>query len=298
MSQKIIPCLWFNDQAEEAAKFYVPLFNNAKIAGISRYGKAGAEVAKMPEGSVLTVDFTIQGKRFVALNGGPVFQFTPAISFYVGCETAEEVDRLFNALSEKGSVLMPIDKYPFSERYAWITDRFGVSWQLFLGPYKTKIMPCLMFTQKHYGKAREAMTFYVSIFNKSKIEMTVPYEKNEGEKENALKHAVFSLEGERFITMDSGLQHTFTFTPAISFMVVCASQKEIDHFWKHLSSVPEAEQCGWLQDQYGISWQIVPDSLDRMIHNKNRAKSENVMKALFQMKKLDLKSLKQAFKRK
>jgi|WetSurMetagenome_2_1015567.scaffolds.fasta_scaffold105007_1 predicted 3-demethylubiquinone-9 3-methyltransferase (glyoxalase superfamily) len=296
MAQKIIPCLWFNDHAEEAANFYVSLFNNAKIANISRYGKAGAEVAKMPEGSVLTVDFTLEGKKLVALNGGPVFKFTPALSLYIGCDTAAEVDSLYTALSEKGVPLMPLDKYPFSQRYAWITDRYGVSWQLFLGPYKQKITPCLMFTQIHYGKAREAMTFYVSIFNKSKMEMTVPYEKNEGEKEGALKHAVFSLEGERFIAMDSGLQHTFTFTPAISFMVVCANQKEIDHFWKRLSAVPEAEQCGWLQDKYGISWQIVPDSLETMTNDKTR--SEKAMKALFQMKKLDIKTLRQAFERK
>jgi predicted 3-demethylubiquinone-9 3-methyltransferase (glyoxalase superfamily) len=126
--------------------------------------------------------------------------------------------------------------------------------------------------------------------------MTVPYEKNEGQKEGALKHAVLSLEGERFVAMDSGLPHTFTFTPAISFMVVCTSQKEIDHFWKNLSAVPEAEQCGWLQDRYGVSWQIVPDALETMLTDK--ARSENVMKALFQMKKLNIKTLRQAFKRK
>jgi predicted 3-demethylubiquinone-9 3-methyltransferase (glyoxalase superfamily) len=296
MAEKIIPCLWFNDQAEEAANFYVSLFNNAKIAYVSHYGKAGAEVSKRPEGSVLTVNFTIEGKKFVALNGGPVFQFTPAISFFVGCDTIAEVDRLYNALREKGGILMPLDKYPFSERYAWVIDRYGLSWQLFLGPYKQKITPCLMFTLDHYGKAREAMTFYISIFNKSKIEMAVPYEKNEGEKEGALKHAVFSLEGERFIAMDAGLQHTFTFTPAISFMVMCTTQEEIDHFWKRLSAVPEAEQCGWLQDNHGLSWQIVPDFLDTMMADKNRERSEKVMKALFQMKKIDIKTLKQAFK--
>jgi predicted 3-demethylubiquinone-9 3-methyltransferase (glyoxalase superfamily) len=130
MAQKIIPHLWFNDQAEEAVNFYVSIFKNANVGTISRYGKAGAQVANRPEGSVLTVDFTLEGNRFVALNGGPVFKFTPAISFFVGCDTPEEVDLLFNALSEKGEILMPLEKMFWGAYYASFTDKFGIFWMI------------------------------------------------------------------------------------------------------------------------------------------------------------------------
>lgn len=295
MAQKIFPCLWFNDQAEEAAKLYVSIFKNSGIKNISHYGKSSAEVSGRKKGSVMTVEFEIEKQTFLGLNGGPVFSFSPAISFFIGCETVEEVDRLYNVLSEKGGVLMPLDKYPFSERYAWINDRFGVSWQLFLGSSMQKITPCLMFTQKQNGKAREAMELYTSVFDRSKIETLVPYEKGEGEKDGALKHAVFSLEGEKFMAIDSGLDHKFSFTPAISFLVKCVDQAEIDRFWKNLSAVPEMEQCGWLQDRYGISWQIVPTFFDTMFQDKNPRKFEKAMKAMLQMKKLDLETLKKAY---
>jgi predicted 3-demethylubiquinone-9 3-methyltransferase (glyoxalase superfamily) len=296
MKRKIVLCLWFDDQAEEAAKFYVSIFKNSRIIGISHYGKEGAKASGRPIGSVLTVDFEIEGQEFLALNGGPVFSFTPAISFYVSCESASEVDLLYNALrSEKSEILMPLGKYPFSERYVWFKDRYGLSWQMYLGSGKQKITPCLMFVQQQYGKAQEAMKFYVSVFNESNVEMVVPYEKGEGEKEGAVKHAAFSLDGERFIAIDSGLDHKFTFTPAISFMVNCKDQKEIDYFWKLLSAVPEAEQCGWLQDKYGVSWQIVPDILGSMTMDTDPKKSERVMQAIIKMKKLDIEILKQAY---
>jgi predicted 3-demethylubiquinone-9 3-methyltransferase (glyoxalase superfamily) len=115
--------------------------------------------------------------------------------------------------------------------------------------------------------------------------------------EGAAKHANFSLDGSHFMAMDSGMDHS-TFSPAVSFMVDCNNQKEIDHFWSKLSFVPEAEQCGWLQDKFGISWQIVPAALATMLANKDPAKTERVMSALLQMKKLDLRKLRQAYEQK
>jgi len=121
-TQKITPFLWFQDQAEEAARFYASVFKNSKITSISRYGESGAEVSGMPEGSVMTVTFNIEGQEFVALNGGPVFNFTPAISFYVNCETQEEVDYYWEKLTDGGDER--------AQQCGWLQDRFGVSWQI------------------------------------------------------------------------------------------------------------------------------------------------------------------------
>jgi predicted 3-demethylubiquinone-9 3-methyltransferase (glyoxalase superfamily) len=160
--QKITPFLWFDDKAEEAVNFYVSLFKNSKITGITRYGDAGSEVAGRPKGTVMTIVFQLEGQEFVALNGGPVFTFSPAISFVVNCETQEEVDKVWEKLSEGG----------------------------------------------------------------------------------------------------------------------------------------EIEQCGWLRDKYGVSWQIVPTILGEMLQDKNAEKSEKVMKAMLQMKKIDIKGLEQAYQQK
>jgi predicted 3-demethylubiquinone-9 3-methyltransferase (glyoxalase superfamily) len=157
--QKITPCLWFDHQAEEAAKFYVSIFKNSKLGNITRYGEAGAEVSGRPKRSVMTATFEIEGQEFVALNGGPLFKFSEAISFMVKCET----------------------------------------------------------------------------------------------------------------------------------------QKEIDEMWEKLSQGGEKGQCGWLKDKYGVSWQIVVPMLDKMLQDKDAEKTERVMKALLQMNKLDIKALKQAY---
>jgi predicted 3-demethylubiquinone-9 3-methyltransferase (glyoxalase superfamily) len=118
--QKVTPCLWFDDQAEAAARLYVSVFRTARLGNISRYGKEGFEIHGRPEGSVMTVAFEIEGESFVALNGGPLFQFTPAISFQVSCEDQGEIDRYWERLSEGGEV----------QRCGWLKDRFGVSWQI------------------------------------------------------------------------------------------------------------------------------------------------------------------------
>lgn len=118
--QKITPFLWFDNKAEEAVNFYVSIFKNSKIGSIARYGEAGAEVSGRPKGTVMTVTFQIEGQEFVALNGGPIFTFSPAISFVVNCETQEEVDRLWEKLSEGGE----------REQCGWLKDKYGVSWQI------------------------------------------------------------------------------------------------------------------------------------------------------------------------
>jgi predicted 3-demethylubiquinone-9 3-methyltransferase (glyoxalase superfamily) len=118
--QKINPCLWFDDKAEDAAKFYVSIFKNSKLGNITRYGEAGAEVSGRPTGSVMTVTFEIEGQEFVALNGGPHFKFSEAISFMVKCETQKEIDEMWEKLSQGGK----------EGQCGWLTDKYGLSWQI------------------------------------------------------------------------------------------------------------------------------------------------------------------------
>ena len=118
--QKITPFLWYNDRAEEAARFYVSVFKDAKIGKITRYGEEAVEASGMPAGTVMTVEFELEGQVFTALNGGPTFTFTPAISFVVNCDTQEEVDHYWEKLSDGGR----------KDQCGWLTDRFGVSWQI------------------------------------------------------------------------------------------------------------------------------------------------------------------------
>lgn len=118
--QKITPCLWFDDQAEEAAKFYVSIFKNSKVKSITRYGEAGAQASRRPKGSVMTVTFEIEGQEFVALNGGPLFKFTEAISLMVKCETQKEIDHMWEALSQGGE----------KGQCGWLKDKYGLSWQI------------------------------------------------------------------------------------------------------------------------------------------------------------------------
>jgi predicted 3-demethylubiquinone-9 3-methyltransferase (glyoxalase superfamily) len=158
---KITPCLWFDNQAEEAVNFYVSIFKNSKIGSVARYGEEGAKVSGRPNGTVMTVTFQLDGQEFMALNGGPMFKFTEAISFIVNCKTQQEVDEL----------------------------------------------------------------------------------------------------------------------------------------WEKLSKGGEEGPCGWVKDKYGLSWQIVPTVLGEMMQDKDTEKSERVMKAMLQMKKLDIKSLEQAYEK-
>lgn len=293
--QKITPFLWFDIQAEEAMPFYTSGFKDSKIISIKRYPDGPLEgPMKGMEGKVLSGVFELAGQQFMALDGGPYFKFTPATSLFVNCETEAEIDQLWAKLAERGSILMPFQAYPFSPKFGWLMDKYGISWQLNLGARPQKIAPCLMFVGQQHGKAEEAMKFYTSLFKNSGIEKVEYYGVDEGGEAGRVKHAVFRLAGQDFMAMDSNLGHDFTFTEAFSFYVACESQNELDHFWNNLSADPQAEQCGWLKDRFGISWQIVPAILPELMNDPDPAKSKRVMDAILQMKKLDIEGLKRA----
>lgn len=297
--QKITPCLWFDNQAESAAAFYSSLFGDSKIGNISRYTKVGKEFHGKPEGSVMTVEFFLAGQQFLALNGGPTFQFNPSISFFVVAETIDEANELWMKLSEGGEVLMPLDKYEWSDRFGWVSDKFGVSWQIMLGNLEDvgqKITPLLFFTGSKRGKAEEAMNYFMEIFPNSSSDGIAKYSASEEGPEGMVKHAQCKLLGETFMFMDSGVENDFPFNEAISLTINCDNQEEVDRYWEALiSKGGTAQQCGWLKDQFGISWQVVPKKLQEMLKSEDQEKVLNLAKALFSMEKLDLNELEKAF---
>lgn len=294
--QKIIPCLWFDVHAEEAVNRLVSTFNNSTITTIQRYPDAPLDIPMQGmEGKVLTAIFELDGFRFMALDGGPQFKFSPAISFFINCESEAEIDHIWQVLSEDGMVLMPFQEYPFSKKFGWVNDKYGVSWQLTLNARAKKFTPFLTFVGEHAGKAEEAMQLYTSLFPNSGIEMVKRYEAgNGGGAEGTLQYGLFRLHNQEFMAVDSNYEHQWGFTEAVSLYVECETQEEIDHLWNALSAVPEAEACGWLKDKYGVSWQIIPKILGELIQDPDPEKSKRALDAMLQMKKFDIEALKQA----
>jgi predicted 3-demethylubiquinone-9 3-methyltransferase (glyoxalase superfamily) len=219
----------------------------------------------------------------------------------------EEVDSIWERLSLGGKVLMPLDTYPFSERYGWLEDKYGLSWQVIYAggaPVRQRFTPILMFVGNVSGKAEEAISFYASVFKNApdgarpgdtKADVVARYGKGEEpDKEGTVRYAHFSLLGQEFGAMDSAREHKFTFNEAISFIVPCDTQEEIDYFWEKLSADAKAEQCGWLKDKYGLSWQITPAVLQELLSSGDKARIERVIQAFLKMKKFDIAALKQS----
>ncbi|HEV7702393.1 MAG TPA: VOC family protein [Candidatus Paceibacterota bacterium] len=289
--QKIIPHVWFDKEAKEAASFYASLFSDSEVKNI-------VTISNTPSGDSDIVTFKLSGQEFMAISAGPYFKLNPAISLFVVFDTEAEIEAVWNKLIDGGKALMAYDTYPWAKKYGWLQDKYGLSWQLSLTEQPNtgqKITPLLMFTKDVAGKTKEAVEFYTSIFPNSKIEMLVPYEKNEGDKEGFIKHARFTLDGQNFMAMDSSGPHEFSFNEAISFVVNCDTQEQIDSYWEKLSAVPESEQCGWLKDKYGVSWQIVPSIMNQMMTSGDKEKIARVTQAFLKMKKFDIKALQEAF---
>ncbi|MCW3999859.1 MAG: VOC family protein [Candidatus Bathyarchaeota archaeon] len=293
MQQKITPHLWYDREAKEAAQFYISTFKNGKI-------KNTTMLRGTPSGDTEIVTIELYGQEFTLISAGPFFKFNPSASFLVACSTKEETDALYNALSPGGGVLMPLDKYPFSERYTWITDKYGLSWQLMSfgnRPINQRIIPTVMFVGKMAGKAEQAVNFYVSVFRDAAVLDIMRYGENEEpDVAGTAKHISYRLEGVEFAAIDSAQKHNFAFNEATSFMVHCETQEEIDYYWSRLSADPKAEICGWLKDKYGFSWQIVPNAMDKMMQSGDEEAIARVTEAFLKMKKLDIAVLERAYR--
>lgn len=298
--QTIVPHLWYDKEAVEAAQYYASIFPESRITNV-------ATLHDTPSGDCDMVSFEIWGQEFSAISAGPLFKMNPSVSFMVNFDPSREknaetmIQEIWTRLSDGGTVLMPLDKYPFSEKYGWIQDKFGVSWQLILthpdGEERPAIVPSLLFVGDQCGKAEEAIQLYLSVFQNTKQGNVARYPGGmEPDQEGTLMFADFMLENQWFAAMDSAHEHKFGFNEAISFMIYCDTQEEIDSYWDKLSAVPEAEQCGWLKDPFGLSWQVVPREMDEMLSQGSPEQAARVTQAFLTMKKFDLAALRKAFR--
>lgn len=289
--QDFVPHLWYDKEAKEAALLYISLFEESKLLSAST-------IENTPSGNTEIVSFELAGQQFSAISAGPYFKFNPSISLMVSCSSAEEVDAKWRVLSEGGIELMPLGEYPFSKRYAWIQDRYGLSWQLMLVADRQitqKISPNFLFSSDACGKAEEAVRYYTEVFEESAIDFVSRYANGEAASQKAkINFAAFRLFGYEFSAMDNGYDVDYGFNEAFSIMLKCSSQKEIDYYWDKLSAVPEAEQCGWVKDKFGVSWQIVPHNLDEIFSKGTREEINRVTHAFLKMKKFDLEALEKA----
>lgn len=300
-AQKITTHLWYDREAVEAGTLYVSAFQ--EVFG-EKSGPSGvkniSQLHDTPSGSVDIVSIELSGQGFMLISAGPMFKFTPAVSFLVSCTSKDEVNALWQKLSPGGSVMMPLDAYPFSEWYGWTQDRYGLSWQVMLarnGQVNQRITPMMMFVGKNCGKAEEAMRFYASVFGQSAVGDIMRHGKGEDpDKEGTVTYGGFTLEGKDFAAMDSAHPHNFTFNEAVSFIVHCNTQQEIDYHWGKLSADPAAEQCGWLKDRYGLSWQVTPAVMQKMMQSGDRQQLARVTEAFLKMKKFDIATLERAYK--
>jgi predicted 3-demethylubiquinone-9 3-methyltransferase (glyoxalase superfamily) len=301
----ITPHLWFDKEAVEAAAFYTSVFSNSKVTNTTT-------ITGTPSGDCDIVSFELRGVPFMAISAGPVFTPNPSISFMVNFDpsresnAAESIDAAWNKLLDGGTVLMPLDAYPFSKRYGWVQDKYGFSWQLILtdpeGEDRPEIMPSLLFVQDKCGKAEESRAFYLDVFKNAPN----PADTKPGalmhygagmkpNKEGTVMFSDFKLLDSWLVAMDGGGEHAFDFNEAISLIVKCENQQEIDYYWEKLSAVPASEQCGWLKDTFGVSWQIVPAAMDEMMRTGSKEQIERVTLSFLKMKKFDIAELQEAY---
>lgn len=294
--QKIVPHIWFDKEAVEAAEFYASVFPDSGVTFKTM-------IKDTPSGDCDIVSFKVMGHNFMAISAGPLFKLNPSISFMINFDPShmenarEQMDEIWAKLTDGGKVLMPLDAYPFSEHYGWAEDRYGVSWQLILtnpeGEKRQPVIPSLLFTNELSGKAEEATDFYLSVFKNAKRGTLVHYEEDtEVQKKGEVMFTDLTLEGQWLAAMDGGSVHDFGFNEAVSLMINCKDQEEIDYYWGKLSAVPEAEQCGWLKDKYGVSWQVIPENMGELL-KKNPEKTNP---AMLKMKKIIIADLESAAK--
>jgi predicted 3-demethylubiquinone-9 3-methyltransferase (glyoxalase superfamily) len=280
MDNLLTPCLWYDGKAREAAELYRSSFSDVEIR----------------EQSPMVLTMQIAGQDITLLDGGPQFVSNPSISFFFICETLEEIDNIWSHFEKEGNVLMPIDRYEWSGRYGWIQDKFGFSWQFSLGKIDDvgqKITPSLLFVGDQFGKGEEAIRFYTSIFGSSAVDYISKYGKDDGaDLSGKVKHSLFTINGYKFMLMESNNIHDFAFNEAISMVITCKSQEEIDYYWDSLKMDGKEFECGWLKDKFGISWQVVPEILGELMNDPEKA--DRVSDAFLKMKKFNIEVLKNA----
>jgi predicted 3-demethylubiquinone-9 3-methyltransferase (glyoxalase superfamily) len=275
MTNQLHPCLWFDDQAKAAAELYCSVFKNSRIT----------------TDTPMVVMFELNGKKIMGLNGGPMFKMNPSISLFATFETATETNEVWEKLIIGGKALISIGKHPWSECYGWLQDGFGFTWQLSVvgnKEDKPKITPSFLFTGNRFGQAEEAIRFYSSVFDNSETNVLFHYPLGDANAGKVM-YSEFTLNKYDLIAMDGPGVHEHTFNEAVSFVVNCETQKEIDYYWSKLTDGGEESMCGWLKDKFGVSWQIIPSIIGKLMADPK--KGQRVMQTILKMKKLDIESL-------
>lgn len=286
MNNNIFPCLWYDEDAKESAEFYCKIFD----------GKITADTP-------VVMNIELFGQKLMLLNGGPQFKKNAWVSFMVICETENEVQNYWDQLSDGGLVLMPLDSYSWSKKYGWVQDKYGVTWQIFLGEKVSdqKIIPTLMFIHQNNGKAIEAMELYTKTFPNSRIGNILRYgDGSEGhpapEPPENIQHAHFEIDGYSLFCMDNSYDHQFDFNEAISIVVMTDNQEQTDTYWNTLTADGGRESmCGWLKDKFGFSWQIVPKRLIQLMSDSDQEKAQKVVQAMMKMQKISIEDLEKAY---
>ncbi len=277
--QQITPFLWYDGQAEEAARFYTSLFKNSSVDSVNP----------------MVTTFQLNGLQFNALNGGPQFKFTNAISLFVTFTSFDEIDEIWKQLTDGGTILMELNEYTWSKKYGWVNDKYGLSWQLFFGEKDQQIAPLLLFVKEQFGNAEAAINLYTSLFENSEKTTVTRFGEAYPGFENNIQYAAYTLNDQTFMAMESQMEHNFTFNEAFSFVIHCKNQQEVDYYWnKLIADGGQESQCGWLKDKFGVSWQVIPSLLIQLLGDKDREKADRTMKAMLQMKKIDCQKLQQA----
>lgn len=285
--QPIIPHLWYDTEAKEAVAFYVDLFGG-KIDWTYT-------ITDTPSGDSDLIQFQLGDMTLAAISAGPYFKLNESMSLMVNVASKDEVTRLYQALSEGGRILMPLGEYPFSPYYVWLEDRFGLSWQLSYAPDLNKPYQfdiCLLFSQEQVGLAQPMLDYYKDKLPQASVGQLSYYGEGEAAVEAAkLNYAELLVAGQKLIVMDHGYGGEASFNEAFSFMVYVDSQDELNFYYDLLSAVPEAEMCGWVKDQFGLSWQIVPRILMEAYDTASPEQIKAVNAAVMTMKRLDIATI-------
>lgn len=291
--KKITPFLWYEKDMKGITDFYLSVFSGSKL-------KNKSQIEDTPSGVAQMATIEIYGMDFNLMTAGPYLPFNPTVSFIISCDTIEEVDTLWGKLSEKGKILMELSSYPFAEKYGWIQDMYGVSWQIMYsttnkGP--VKVIPTLMFAGDVCGRAQEAIDFYTAVFHDSQVGYVMNYDGSEPVTDDRakVKHAGIKIEDFNMALMDSGMKSPLSFAQAVSFVVHCNDQAEVDYYYDRLTEEGTEVQCGWINDKFGFPWQIVPSDMERMLSTGTPEQIARVTEAFMKMKKFDIKTLQRAF---
>lgn len=275
MINHLYPCIWFDNNAKEAVAFYQSVFRNTELLG---------------ETSVVST-LAIEGTKFMFMNGGNDYQPGPAVSYFVYCGGDEEIERLYKTLSENGTIMMPLGKYEWTSKYAFISDRFGVAWQLDIDPINSaqKIVPTFLFANNKMLQIKSAINFYSSVFPKSRVLLEAPYPENSNLPEHTVLFAQFKLNDFLFNATSSNRSHDFDFTRGNFFTIECETQEEIDHYWDKLGENGHYDSCGWLADQYSISWRIIPSILPQLMRDTDKA--QRIAEVILSSQKIEIDKL-------